>query len=386
MKHLHRILSLILGAILLMAPLLPGPIHAQGDTAARFYELLTTARLKQGLAPLSRSTLLDQAAQRHATDIAERGVVSSTGADGSTFRQRIRETGYHAWNDGLLVNELIWTGSGGAENALKWFQQNSQQWAMFLDPKYREIGLGFASDAQGMQYFVITVGSRPGVLPVFINDGAESTESPQVAIRLTNEEAVSMGEGTWMGKAIEVRLSSSPDFGNTPWQPWGSLLPWSLDDNGRGEYIVYVQFRDGAKRTAISQASIQLKNGSAPRPTATPTVITPTPGTATPTPAPTFTPTPVPTDIPTSTPTPTLEPAAPTYTPVPDQPTPTPTATPWILPTATATATPILQPTWTPLPDGQIEPTATIDWPLWGTVGLQIAALLLGAAIFLRRK
>ena len=243
-------------------------VCAQKDPALHLYELISQARLYEGLAPLGRSTLLNQAAQRHADDLVSLGKVTHEGSDGSSFQQRIREVRYHAWEDGLLVDEVIWAGLGTAEDALVWLHSNPS-WKVLTDPRYREIGVGYADD-NGVHYFVITVGSRPGVLPIFINDGAETTDTAQVALHLTNEEAVPLGEGNWMGRAIEVRISNQPDFEGLPWLPWEPLLPWVLAGDQPGEYAVYVEFRDGANRTAVSQDTIRLVTPQEMPPTPTP--------------------------------------------------------------------------------------------------------------------
>lgn len=351
---------------------LPRPAQLQSDPTADFYALVNEARLGQDLAPLNRSTLLDQAAQRHADDMAARGRADPTGSDGSSYRQRIRETGYRAWNEGLMVMEMLWSGSGSAQSALTWFRSDAKQWAPFVDSRYREIGVGYATDAQGVRYLAVDFGARPAVLPIFINYGAAAADSPQVAVRLTNEEAVPLGEGPWMGKAIEVRLSNTPDFGNALWRPWEPLLPWTLADTKPGEYAVYVEFRDGAQRTAVSQDTIRLTEAGATGPTpAGPGA----PVTATPTPTPTLTPT--------------LSPASPTPLP-PLASTPTATSSPPTLqpsptlPPASPTAGP--PPTWTPLPTVQPVAARQVDWPLLVLLGLQGLVLLLGVAAFLRRR
>jgi uncharacterized protein YkwD len=344
------------------------PAAQQSDLAVDFYAAINRARLNDGLAPLGLSTLLTQAAQRHAEDIAKRGVASHDGADGSSYQQRIREAGYRAWNDGLLVNEVVWLGLGGPVDALNWFHNRAEEWGIFTDARYREIGVGYAEDGQGVRYFVITFGARPGVLPIFINDGAEVTESPVVAVRLTNEEAVSMGEGAWIGKAIEVRLSDTPDFNGAPWQPWEPLLPWPLAGTEPGKYSVYVQFRDGANRTAVAEATIQLvEPGEAPpTPTALPELgAEPLPSPETPSPEAEGTPQP--------------SPESGTELPSPQIVTPVPTV-------ELEFVEPL--PTWTPLVDLETPTTETkpSNWPVIAGFILQGVALLLGAAAFLRRR
>ncbi len=344
----------------------PAAVRAQEDPVRHLQDLLNQVRLNEGLAPLGHSTLLTQAAQHHADDLVTLGHLTHEGSDGSTYQQRIGEARYQAWDGGLAVNEVIWTGLGSAEDALIWFHTNPD-WAVLTDPKYREVGIGYADD-NGVRYFVATLGARPGVLPVFINDGFGSTESPVVALRLTNEEAVPLGDVAWIGKAIEIRISNTPDFDAQSWQPWEPLVPWVLSSEEPGNYAVYVEFRDGADRTAIAEATIRLVPPGESPPTPTPFLDLPsapaeqTPGAV----------------QPTVEPTPSLSPT----TALPEgEGTPTPTA-----PGPSAgTFTPY--PTWTPLPTElplAAEEERT-DWPLLLVILLQGAALLLGAAAFLKR-
>ncbi len=348
------------------------PAAQQSSPTVDFHQAINRARLNEGLTPLGLSTLLTQAAQRHADDIAKRGAASHEGADGSTYQQRIREAGYRAWNDGLLVNEVVWLGLGGLVDALNWFRNRAEEWAIFTDIRYREIGVGYAEDGQGVHYFVITFGARPGVLPIFINDGAEVTDSPVVAVRLTNEEAEPMGEGAWIGRAIEVQLNHTPDFNGVPWQHWEPLLPWALAGMEPGEYAVYVQFRDGANRTAVAEATIRLvEPGEAPpTPTLLPELANgPQPSPEEPSPETDGTPQPSPEG--TESPSPQME---------------TPSARPTVPTLAPEFLEPL--PTWTPLVD--LEPTTTeakpSNWPVIAGFILQGVALFLGAAAFLRRR
>ncbi len=359
----------LLTLILLLHLLAAGRAAAQeADPARQLLLRIDQERLDEGLPPLAWSPLLAQAAQRHADDMAAHHFADNRGSDGSTYQQRIREAGYHAWNDGLMVNEIIWAGNGTADDVFAWLTGQADLWRLLVDRRYREIGIAEATGDDGTHYYTLDLGSRPGILPVFINDGAEETTSRQVAVRLTNEEAVPLGEGTWMGKAIEIRLNDSPDFDETiPWQPWAELVPWLLPGETSGDYAVYVQFRDGAGRTAISEDTIRLViEGETPQPSPTPTA-TPTAPVATPTPAPTATPTPVPTPLP------------------PPSPTPRPTLVPTSTPIPTATPVP----TWTPLPTPAGEEEGSghpADWAVVTALLLHGLAIFLLLYLFLRRR
>lgn len=340
------------------------PLDAQEAHSAQLLALINQARLNQGLPPLGHSTLLSQAAQRHANDLVRRGTLTHDGSDGSTFQQRIREARYQAWNDGLLVSEVLWTGLGSAEDALVWFY-TSPEWSVLTDPRYREIGIGYADDAS-LRYFVVTLGSRPAVLPVFLNDGAEVTDLPQVAVRLTNEDAVPLGDASWIGRAIEVRLSNTPDFEGLSWQAWEELLPWQLAGDQPGDYAVYVQFRDGAGRTTIAEDTVRLvAPGEAPSP---PPMLNLPP-----------------------LPTPLLE--GPPDSPQEADATPTPQPMPQVDATPTTeessgdeSVSPV--PIWTPLPDEleEVVEEKSVDWPLLLAFLFQALAVILGALAFLRRS
>jgi hypothetical protein len=369
------------------------PVSAQeADPVVTWQVVINQARLDEGLSPYGFSSLLTAAAQRHADDVAARGFTDPgdvhKGSDGTHEQQRITEAGYAAWtwsSGEPIVDENVWSGYGTIQDALAFFLGDPPHRQNILSTVYREIGVGVATDAAGRVYYVLDFGVRPNVLPIFINDGAASTADPQIAIRLTNEEARPEGQGaTFMGRAIEIRISDAPDFDDQPWQAWGALVPWTLPDVP-GEYTVYVQFRDAASRTAASADTIVLSEGTTGTPASVSSTSTPSP-TATPIP-PTATPIP-----PTATPPPTVAPTA-AATPAPTA-TPTPEALPTVAPTATSPgpaalssgATPF--PTWTPLPTAAPPPQSSAPVPAWAlpvVLGLQGLALVLGIAFVLWR-
>jgi uncharacterized protein YkwD len=387
-------------ALLTMGQSLGLGIEAQeAEPAAVWLRLVNDLRLEEGLNPYSQSRLLTDAARRHADDLVAHGFADADdvhlGSDGTHEQERIQEAGYAAWTRGegqLTVDENVWSGTGTPEDALDFFLEDQAHRDNMLSDIYREIGIGVATDDDGRNTYVLDFGARPNVLPIFINDGAASTDNPEIAIRLTNEQVRPEGEGaTFMGEAIEIRASNDPAFEELSWQPWAPLVSWTLLDTA-GEHTVYVQFRDAAGRTAASADGIFLDKG---------TPATPTPVPPTPTPEPTDTPIP-----PSPTPAPTATELPPTAAPQPS----TPTAPPTAAPTPTPSSTPVTSvglvtnitpfPTWTPLPSP--EPTrgeseqpgeATSSVPELGdyrgtliAVGiLQSVAIVLGLYLALRR-
>lgn len=360
-------------------------IHAQEESStAALLDLLNDVRLGEGLDPYRESRLLTDAAQRHARDLAANGFADPEnvhlGSDGSDEEERVRQAGYAAWtrDERPVVGEIVWAGHGGPEAALTALSRDPVEREKLFSETYREVGIGVASDADGRGIYVLDFGARPNVLPIFINDGAASTENREVAIRLTNERAYPEGSGTGrMGEAIEIRISDDAEFEGLPWQSWAPLVPWVLPDSV-GEHTVYVEFRDAAGRTAASADHIFLDKGTP----VTPTVIAGTPiaeatGSAT---------------------------SELTVTQVPPTPASSPedgTAAPAPSPAASSEA-PVVTPfpTWTPLPSEEptpadLAPSQGADGLRSGTDGygrllaivgaLQGTALLLGVYLMMRR-
>jgi len=380
----RRLLSiLLLIGVLLLAN---GSVRAQeGDAATRFYALINEARLDEGLPPYEQSRLLTAAAQGHADDLLSNNLASHVGSNGLSAAERIAEVGYVAWGSGATVGENFWTGYGTVEEAFDWFMDDPPHRDNILNARYREVGIGVATAEDGKNYYVLDFGARPNVLPIFINDGAETAESSQVAIRLTNEEANPQGQGTaYMGQAIEVRVSDTPDFEGMPWQPWEPLIAWTLPQEP-GEHTVYVQFRDGADRTAAAADSILLlsETGSSLPPTETPPPPT-LPPSVTPPPSPSLTPFLTPTAPPTASP-------APASVSTPEDapgspPGPVFTASPSPPAAQVAAVTRVPFPTWTPLPRLTTGGGGGLD-PLLGWIcGLEVIAVLIGISLALRRS
>jgi hypothetical protein len=323
--------------------------NAAGDLLA----LINSARLGQGLHPYVVSTALTAAAQRHSDDMASTGNIDHTGSDNSTSTQRILEAGYDVFEFGLLASENVYGGTGGAELPFSAWMEQAGARDNLLHTQYREVGIGVANDGQGRTFWTLNVGAQPNVLPVLINDGASSVDTVTVTLRLIPETVIPEGLGTAIGQPVEYRASTDPQFIDANWAPWAERVPFVLDETPERQ-SVYVQLRDGAGRTAVSQASVTLGEVEV--------TLTPT-GTVQPETAatPTVTRGTIPTHTPISTSTPTTSAtAAPTRTAT-GTPTPTPTDTPTAQVNSTATplasATDTAQPT--PPPTNTPSPTIT---------------------------
>jgi hypothetical protein len=261
---------------------------AQAQSAEKLDALtrLNEARRVNGVPLLAWSALLDKAAQRHSADMASKGFVDEIGSDGSTPRQRVEAAGYPKWAGAQIWAESIYASQSSFDEAINFILSEDGQRRALLNDRVREVGIGIAKDNL-RTYWTITYGAQPGVLPLFINEGATVTNDRNVAVQLTQEQAVPNGEGSLIGRVVEVRLGSTPDLSNVAWQPWEPLLPFTLA-RGTGAKTVFVEMRDGAGRTTLVSDSIDYDPNSNPgvkpvapgntSPTAAPaTVAAPTP-------------------------------------------------------------------------------------------------------------
>jgi hypothetical protein len=337
-------------------------VQAQTDEQLATLAQVNEARRANGVPALAWSAQLAKAAQGHSDDMASKGFVDEVGSDGTTSRQRIDTAGYARWPSVRAWGESIYAGQTDFAEALGFFLNDEVQRRALLNPKFREIGIGIGKDSL-RTYWTVTLGAQPNLLPVFINDDAPVTNNRQVAVQLTQEEAVPNGEGNAIGRVVEIRISDKPDFAGAAWQPWEALVPFTLDRR-TGTKTVYVQMRDGAGRTTIGSDTIEYDPNSRGNVRSVGSGVAATQ------------PAPAPTEIPTVLPLAT-EPPPPTATSIainpvitlpPDTPTPEATiaaqpaaATPTLAPAAIVV---IIQPTDTPAPSVESSPASESDQPL----------------------
>jgi hypothetical protein len=259
--------------------LFPCPAYADPISQEKLDALakLNEVRLSNGIAPLAWNALLAKAAQVHSEDMASGGFVDTTGSDGSSPLERIASAGYAAWPQQRVWAESVYVGQGRFDQVLAFLLSNDEQRRIVLSARLREVGIGIARDAM-RTYWTLTFGAQPNLLPIFINEDAPVTNSRQVAVLLTQEEAVPEGDRNAIGRVLEVRLSDRPDFAGADWQPWEPLIPYTLPDQP-GRHTVYVEMRDGAGRTTIAADSIEYDPAapSAARPLAPEGSALPTP-------------------------------------------------------------------------------------------------------------
>ena len=128
-------------------------------TAASQYdaELLRFTNLerqKAGVAALSLSSQLNQAAQNHADDMTKNNYFSHTGLNGSKPSDRAKATGYNY----SYVGENIAAGHSTPAETIKQWMNSQGHRENILNSNYREIGFGYSySDSSKYRHYWVQV-------------------------------------------------------------------------------------------------------------------------------------------------------------------------------------------------------------------------------------
>ncbi len=90
--------------------------------------------------PLTRSPALDEAARRHADDMAKNSFLAHTGSDGSNAGERATRAGYE-WR---VVAENVASGQTSADDIAATWLESAGHCANLMDAKYSETGIAYA--------------------------------------------------------------------------------------------------------------------------------------------------------------------------------------------------------------------------------------------------
>lgn len=113
--------------------------------ARALFRLLNEERRKHGLAPLTLNGALTRAAQAHAEDMRDNGVLTHTGRGGRSPSARVSAAGYAF----ATMGENIAYGYRTPEDVMKAWMNSSGHRAAILNPRFREVGIGLAKGADG---------------------------------------------------------------------------------------------------------------------------------------------------------------------------------------------------------------------------------------------
>ena len=133
----------------LAAPFAPTGGLAHRQVAERTLALVNEARScgdkSFGAAwPVKWSTELENAASRHAADMATNSYFSHTGRDGSTPAQRVTRTGYHY----RMTGENIAAGQASPEEAVAGWIKSPGHCANLMNSGFTEVGVAFSINAK----------------------------------------------------------------------------------------------------------------------------------------------------------------------------------------------------------------------------------------------
>ncbi|MHB1162902.1 MAG: CAP domain-containing protein, partial [Chloroflexota bacterium] len=229
----------------------PAPVDDDSSTLTRrVVELANQERQKVGLLPLRWNESLAAAATTYAQDLAARNYFAHNSPEGTTPVSRARDVGYAAYGWGeVYVGENLARGYSTAEGAMKGWMASEGHRNNLLHPKYRETGVGMAIAASGAVVLAQEFGSRPRVLPIFIDGDAESTESTDITLSVSSEEVSDWGS---VGKLTEMMVGNGPDFAGARWEPFAMTRAWGLSPQP-GLKTVYVRVRD--KKGTVVESS-----------------------------------------------------------------------------------------------------------------------------------
>ncbi len=114
---------------------------------------LNALRIQNGESLLTSNAQLTAAAQRHSQDMAQTGIVSHTGSDGSTAPQRIAAAGYA----GQHGDEVIAGGQVTLDDVWNGWLSTRQDANVLLNSIYTDVGIAVVN-AGDKSYYTITVG------------------------------------------------------------------------------------------------------------------------------------------------------------------------------------------------------------------------------------
>lgn len=138
------------------APPPPPPpiVHVQG-VQSNVVNSVNQQRANAGIGGVTVDARLTNAAQSHANDMANRRVMTHTGANGSNGGQRITAQGY-GWSRWA---ENVAAGQTTPEQVMNAWMNSSGHRANILDGRLVNIGVAAATGSDGVTYWAMVLGA-----------------------------------------------------------------------------------------------------------------------------------------------------------------------------------------------------------------------------------
>jgi hypothetical protein len=172
--------------------------------------------------------------------MAAQGYMEHDAPDGSTPASRAAHEGYEAPpGTAWLVVEVISARGDAPENALGWWLGDGVHRRVLMGPRWREVGIGYASGGPYGRFWVADVGCRPDVLPPVLLDG-----------QLTIPDERCDQSGSAFGPVQSVRVAETGAAARSlDWAPYTGQQPWSPG------HEAVVELRDRAGRELEARAT-----------------------------------------------------------------------------------------------------------------------------------
>lgn len=135
------------------------PTYAPDASECAFLAVINAHRAAYGLPALKLSATLGAAAEHHSRDMARNDVFGHTLADGTSWRQNIRN---HRYPEGWATAENVAAGRSSTRGVFAQWANSPGHNATMLSPKLRAIGIGRAYDEDSRYgwYWTTTFGGR----------------------------------------------------------------------------------------------------------------------------------------------------------------------------------------------------------------------------------
>lgn len=153
MRRRYRVLVLSVLALAVIGQTEP---DENADRRAKVLNLTNAERARDSLPELKSDSRLDQAAQRHAEDMAKRGYFDHKSPEGVDPGTRIQGAGFRA----SAWGENIFMGPVSAKEAVDGWMKSPGHRANILGKDFTHMGLGYARNPKGRTYWVQVFG-RP---------------------------------------------------------------------------------------------------------------------------------------------------------------------------------------------------------------------------------
>ncbi len=228
------------------------PLQPPGDPdrvgfERHLFALINKARQDRGLPLLRNNDNLSRSARAHALEMAQLKRFGLASVDGKSPLDRAQSAGYLSPQ---VILELIGAGLQRPDQVIAALNSHPNSVQGLFDPDVAEVGVGYAfseDDPNYHHYWVIDLGCRSvATYTVVVNDGAGSTASPQVTLRIGGK-----------GWARQMQVSNSPDFPDAKWEIYAETKTWTLSE-GTGSKKVYVKLRGlgGEEVTIIGEITL----------------------------------------------------------------------------------------------------------------------------------